>query len=92
MFTAHQGTLTSQNLRRQLDELRSKIELLPEERRPTLRAYAHRAEQQHKRMQRDCASVRDAVDDLRLIVAYTKFHVEACRLEAVQARREHGTE
>ena len=79
---------TNRHFAQHLVALRSKVELLPEEQRPEFRAALDEADQQHTGMQRKCATLRDVAGDIGLSVAYAKFHVEACRREAQEMRRD----
>ncbi len=73
--------MTSEEFYRRLDELRSRIDSVPEQHRATLRAGADKARRQHQRMQRTAAWIDGMVADLGVIVEHTKFHVDACRRE-----------
>ena len=73
--------LTSEEFYRQLNELRAKIDSVPEEHRAVLRAGADKAQEQHEDMRRTSARIDDMVADLGLIVEHTKFHLAACRRE-----------
>ncbi len=77
-------TVLLENYPKRLAELRSKIESLPEQQRPFFHSAVDGAEQQHNRIQKQCARIRDLEADLGLIVEHTKFHVEACRRELRQ--------
>ncbi len=69
------------SVRRQLDGLRLKIDSLPQQQRPFFHTAVDEAERQYDRMQKRCAAIQDMTGDLGLIVAHTKFDVEACRRE-----------
>ena len=69
---------------RRLDELRRKIDSLPEQQRPAFLSAVDQAERQHNRMQKTCAGIHDTLADMGLMVAHTKCHVEACRRELRQ--------
>jgi hypothetical protein len=81
------GTLqrmTDTEFYRQLNDVRAKIDSIPEVHRAALRAGADSAEVQYERMRRTSASIDDMVANLGLIVEHTKFHVAACRRELRQ--------
>ncbi len=73
--------MTSEQFHRQLNELRAKIDSVPEEHHTVLRAGADKAQEQHEHMRRTSATIDDMVADLGLIVEHTKFHLAACRRE-----------
>ncbi len=66
-------TAFSLRFQQQLDHVRSRIEMLPEGQREHFRSLADQAEQHHVSMERDCATVLDLVDDMRLDEASAKF-------------------
>ena len=69
--------MTSEEFHHRLDELRSKVDSVPEQHRAVLRAGADKAQEQHERMRH----IRARIDDMGLTVEHTKFHVAACRRE-----------
>ncbi len=73
--------MTSEEFYRQLNELRAKINSVPEEHRAVLRAGANKAQEQHEHMRRTSAWIDNMVADLGLLVEHTKFHLAACRRE-----------
>ena len=64
-----------------LQELRLKIDSVPEELQPHFRSAVDEAERRHDQMQKNSSEIADMVGDLRLMVEYANFHVEACRRE-----------
>jgi len=73
--------MTSEEFHHRLDELRSKIDSVPEQHREILWAAADQAQEQQERMWASSARIDDMVADLGLMVEHTKFHVAACRRE-----------
>jgi len=73
--------MTSEEFYRRLNEVRAKIDSVPEQHRAALRAGADKAQEQHEHMRHTCAWIDDMVADLGLVVEHTKFHVAACRRE-----------
>lgn len=67
----------SQQFCRQLEQIRAKIESLPEQWRPYFRALANQAEERHRDMERNYIRVCDLVDDMRLNEASVKFDLWA---------------
>jgi hypothetical protein len=57
-------TASNRRFHRQLDRIRTKIETLPEERRPYFRSLADQAEEHHHSMESDCARIQEFVDSL----------------------------
>ncbi len=85
-------TTISDGLEKGLEELRSKLELLPPDQQGQFRLMIDAAGQQCRRLPRQCAALRDAVDDLRLAAKGAQFDIEASCREIEQARRQNGLE
>ena len=62
---------------RSLEEIRLKIDSLPQEQQPELREALDRARQQHDQMQHDCAAIRQMVGGVRPTKAHVKFDRQA---------------
>ncbi len=73
--------MTGETFYRRLDELKSKIDSVPEQYRTQLREAAANAQRQQERMERNCARTGDIVADMGLVVEHAKFHIAACRAE-----------
>ena len=56
-----------------VEEIRLKIDSLPQEQQPELRAALDRARRQHNQMQHDCAAIRQMVGDVRPTKAHVKL-------------------
>ena len=75
---------------RGVNELRSKIELLPAGQQPEFRQLVDQPKEKCGQLQRTCATLQDAVGDLRLATKCAEFNMEATVREIQEARRRSG--
>ena len=83
-------TVDNNELQQGLDSLRSKIKLLPAGQQPEFRLLVDQADEKCGQLRRACATLKDAVDDLRLATKCTEFDMEATVREIQEARRRSG--
>lgn len=83
---------TSEGFHSQLDELRAKIDLLPEGQRPEFRSLFDGLQRQHQRWRADCAESQrsaveplpDMIDELRLIARCVEFELDVSQADFVE--------
>jgi hypothetical protein len=73
-----------------MDELRKKMDVVPEEQRQTLLEFADKIGRDHARMQNCCNDFADMVDDLDLAVKAMKFNLWASQRDARRIRGAAG--
>ncbi len=71
--------------RRQLNQLRLKIDSLPDDIRPHFRAMLDEKEQECKRIQEEAQRTCDIADDLALAATHIAVHLEATWREATKS-------
>ncbi len=83
-------TVDNDRFQEGLDSLRSKIELLPAGQRPEFQRLVDQADEKCGQLRRTCATLKDAVGDLRLATKCAEFDLEATECEVQEARRRSG--
>ncbi len=87
----HKST-TRESFQRKLEELRLRVDLLPEEQCPHLHKWTNAAEERHQQRPVNGAGIREMLDELRLIEKCVKSVVQVTRREARVARRHRRSE
>lgn len=73
--------------KKQLNELVSEINLLPETERQKLSMLAEQTRQRHEEIKKTVTGLHDSIDFLRLSIKYLLFDLEATRRENTYLRK-----
>jgi hypothetical protein len=73
--------------KKQLNELVSEINLLPESERQKLSMLAEQTRQRHEEIKKTVTGLHDSIDFLRLSIKYLLFDLEATRRENTYLRK-----
>jgi len=83
-------TKDNDEFQQELDSLRSKIELLPAGQQPGFHHLVDQADEKCRQLRKTCATLKDAMGDLRLATKCAEFDLEATVHEIQQARQRSG--